>query len=71
MSLVVLEAGAHVTGEEIFAHCATALAAWQVPDDVLCVEAIPLTSTGKMDKKAARAEPESRGYLLSGFRKGG
>lgn len=68
--LVVPEAGADVSGEEILAHCALAFAAWQVPDDVLCVESIPLTSTGKMNKKAVRAELKSRGYLLPSLREG-
>ena len=68
VALVVVETGAHVTDEEIRAHCAAAFAAWQVPDDVLCVGSIPLTSTGKMDKKAVRAELESRGYLLPDLR---
>lgn len=31
------------------------LARWQLPDDVLVVDALPLTATGKIDKKALRA----------------
>ncbi len=31
------------------------LPAWQTPDDVIFVEALPLTATGKIDKKALRA----------------
>jgi fatty-acyl-CoA synthase len=31
------------------------LAKWQLPDDVLFVEDIPLGATGKIDKKVLRA----------------
>ena len=43
-------------------------AKWQLPDDVLFVETIPLTSTGKMDKKTVRAHLDSRGYELPDLR---
>ena len=38
-----------------------------LPDDVLFVESIPLTSTGKMDKKAVRADLAESGYTLPGL----
>ena len=34
------------------------------PDDVLFVDSIPLTATGKMDKKVVRAQLEADGYKL-------
>ena len=52
--------------EAVLAHCATAFAKWQLPDDVLLVEALPLTSTGKLDKKVIRADLQSRGLQASG-----
>jgi fatty-acyl-CoA synthase len=64
IALVVLSTGARVTVEEIKAHCSTAFAKWQLPDDVLFVESIPLTSTGKLDKKLIRSNLTDSGYRL-------
>jgi non-ribosomal peptide synthetase component E (peptide arylation enzyme) len=36
----------------------------------LFVDEIPLTSTGKMDKKIVRADLEERGYTLPDLRDG-
>lgn len=66
--LCVLSEGAEVTAEEVIAHCATAFAKWQLPDDVLFVDSIPLTSTGKMDKKVVRADLDAKGYVLPDLR---
>jgi fatty-acyl-CoA synthase len=68
VALVVLKPGATVAKEDILAHCATHFAKWQLPDDVLYVESIPLTSTGKMDKKVVRANLEKQGYKLPDLR---
>ena len=68
MALVVLDPGAEVTAEAIIEHCGTAFAKWQLPDDVLFVDRIPLTSTGKMDKKVVRADLEAQGYELPDLR---
>ena len=40
-----------MTRELIIEHCSEIFAKWQLPDDVVFVEEIPLTSTGKIDKK--------------------
>jgi acyl-CoA synthetase (AMP-forming)/AMP-acid ligase II len=66
--LVVLAEGAQVTKEAIIEHCAKKFAKWQLPDDVLFVDSIPLTSTGKMDKKVVRADLEAQGYQLPDLR---
>ncbi|MGD8416847.1 MAG: long-chain fatty acid--CoA ligase [Pseudomonadales bacterium] len=66
--LCVLADGANVTKEAILEHCATKFAKWQLPDDVLFVDSIPLTSTGKMDKKVVRADLEAKGYVLPDLR---
>ena len=58
-----------VNGETILAHCATAYAKWQLPDDILFVDGVPLTSTGKMDKKIVRADLADRGYVLPDLRR--
>ena len=64
VALVVLKPGAEVTREVICEHLGKTFAKWQLPDDVLFVDSIPLTSTGKMDKKVVRADLEGRGYQL-------
>ena len=66
--LAVLEPGRQLSLEEVRAHCAKAFAKWQLPDDLLRVSEIPLTSTGKMDKKAVRADLRRQGYLLPDLR---
>jgi fatty-acyl-CoA synthase len=64
VALLVLEPGADVNKQTVLDHCATIFAKWQLPDDVLYVDTIPLTSTGKMDKKVVRADLEAKGYQL-------
>lgn len=53
--LVVVKAkDADPTKEAILAHLATRLAKWQLPDDIVFVESLPLTATGKVSKKDLR-----------------
>jgi fatty-acyl-CoA synthase len=53
--LVVVKApGADPTKQQILDHVATRLARWQVPDDVVFVDSLPLTATGKVSKKDLR-----------------
>ena len=68
VALVVLDAGASVGVKRILDHCAEAFARWQLPDDVLFVDGVPLTSTGKMDKKVVRADLAAQGYQLPDLR---
>ena len=68
VALVVLGDGASVTAEQVLEHCSTAFAKWQLPDEVLFVDSIPLTSTGKMDKKVVRAQLDADGYQLPDLR---
>ncbi len=68
VALVVLNAGAEIPPQAILDHCATRFAKWQLPDDVLFVDGIPLTSTGKMDKKVVRADLEAKKYVLPDLR---
>ena len=60
--------GGDVNAKQVIEHCAKQFAKWQLPDDVLFVDTIPLTSTGKMDKKTVRAHLDSRGYELPDLR---
>ena len=68
VALIVLDPGAEVSEQAVLDHCATAFAKWQLPDEVLYIDSIPLTSTGKMDKKVVRADLEEKGYQLPDLR---
>ena len=64
VALVKMAEGKQLDKEAVLKHCATIFAKWQLPDDVIVTDAIPLTSTGKIDKKAIRAQLEADGYKL-------
>jgi 3-(methylthio)propionyl---CoA ligase len=64
VALVIKKPGADLSVEQVLKHCESKFAKWQLPDDVLFVDAIPLTSTGKMDKKVVRAKLDQDGYKL-------
>ena len=51
---VVKKPGAEVTREELIAFYEGKTAKWQIPDDVVFVEVIPLGATGKMQKMKLR-----------------
>jgi len=68
VALVILDEGAGVDADQVLAHCATRFAKWQLPDDVLFVDDIPLTGTGKMDKKRVRGNLDAQGYVLPDLR---
>ena len=68
VALVVVESGASIKENELKQHCLQKFAKWQVPDDVLFVDSIPLTSTGKLDKKSVRANLKKEGYVLPDLR---
>ena len=69
VALVVLASESAVEASQVVEHCATRFAKWQLPDDVLFIETIPLTSTGKMNKKVVRANLKEQGYVLPDLRK--
>ena len=68
VAVVVKSGDEEMTAAEIIAHCATTFAKWQLPDDVVFVESIPLTTTGKLDKKLVRAALQEDGYCLPDLR---
>ena len=68
VALVVRSPGAEVSADEVRRHCAARFAKWQLPDDILFCDGLPLTSTGKIDKKAVRAGLAEEGYLLPELR---
>jgi fatty-acyl-CoA synthase len=62
---VVKKPGAEVTREELLAFYEGKTAKWQIPDDVIFVEAIPIGATGKMLK--TRLRDQLQGYKLPGL----
>ncbi len=58
------EAFAQTTSAEILAHFEGRIAKWQVPDDVVFVDSIPLGATGKMQKNKLREQ--FKGHALPG-----
>ncbi len=52
--VVVPEAGKHPAKSELMAAMSEHFAKWQLPDDVVFVEALPLTATGKVSKLTLR-----------------
>ncbi len=61
---VVKKPGTEVTREELLGFYEGKTAKWQIPDDVVFVEAIPLGATGKMLK--TRLREQLKGYKLPG-----
>ena len=68
IAIVVRAPGAGIGEQEIQQHCLALFAKWQAPDEVLFRDEIPLTSTGKIDKKTIRAALQSEGYTLPDLR---
>ncbi|WP_272971702.1 3-(methylthio)propionyl-CoA ligase [Comamonas terrigena] len=62
---VAKKAGAEVSREELLAFFDGKTAKWQIPDDVVFVDAIPLGATGKMLKTKLREQ--LAGYKLPGL----
>jgi len=60
--VVTLKPAAQATREELLAFYQGKIAKWQVPDDVVFVDAIPLGATGKMLK--TRLREQLAGYQL-------
>ncbi len=68
VALVIMNEGHELDPEAVLRHCAGAFAKWQLPDEVIPTDSIPLTSTGKIDKKAIRARLAEEGYRLPDLR---
>jgi fatty-acyl-CoA synthase len=58
IALVVLhdDLDSSIEGKDIEEHLSKRFAKWQVPEKILFVDTIPMTSVGKIDKKVIRAE---------------
>ena len=53
---VVKKPGAEVSRDELISFCEGKIAKWQIPDDVVFVESIPLGATGKILKTQLREQ---------------
>jgi len=62
---VVRKPDAELTRDGLLAFYEGKIAKWQIPDDVVFVEAIPLGATGKMQKSKLREQ--LKGYKLPGL----
>ncbi len=56
MMAVTVADGASITTEEMHAHLTGQVAKWWLPDDVVIVDEIPHTATGKISKKDLREQ---------------
>ena len=63
--VVVKKPGAEVTREELLKFYEGKTAKWQIPDDAVFVDAIPLGATGKMLK--TRLREQLKDYKLPGL----
>lgn len=54
LACVVVKPDSSLTGQEVLDHLQSRVAAWQLPDDVVFIDAVPKTSVGKFDKKVLR-----------------
>ncbi len=54
--VVMKKPGAQATAADILAHFDGRIAKWQIPDDVVFVEGIPLGATGKIQKNKLREQ---------------
>ena len=54
MLVVVTHEAAGVSAEEIRSFLKTRVAGWSIPDEIVFVEELPHTATGKVNKRALR-----------------
>jgi hypothetical protein len=66
--VVMKKPGTEVTRDDILAFYDGKIAKWQIPDDVVFVDAIPLGATGKMQKNKLRELLVVHGVQLSTYR---
>jgi 3-(methylthio)propionyl---CoA ligase len=54
--IVELRKGRHITDEDLLGSLRARVPNWWLPDAIVRVEAMPLATTGKIDKTRLRAE---------------
>jgi fatty-acyl-CoA synthase len=68
VALVILDGSSEISTQQVIEHCGSEFAKWQLPDDVIFVDKLPMTGTGKLDKKVIRADLTQQGYQLPDLR---
>ena len=68
VAMVIMAAGETLDQAAVIEHCSQIFAKWQLPDEVIAVESLPLGPTGKIEKKTIRANLEKEGYQLPDLR---
>ena len=72
VAVLTMDDGSTSAGDEltqrVVQHCAKVFAKYELPDEVLVWAELPLTATGKLDKKNVRAKLEAEGYVLPDLR---
>ena len=58
-AFVVLESGEVLTAREIEDFCRQRLAPFKIPSVIEFVEALPMTSLGKIEKRVLREQPDT------------
>ncbi|GMQ92919.1 MAG: 3-(methylthio)propionyl-CoA ligase [Acidimicrobiia bacterium] len=58
-AFVVLREGSTLTSDEVKTFLEPRIAHWWMPDEIIFIDEIPKTGTGKFDKKVVRAEYEN------------
>jgi non-ribosomal peptide synthetase component E (peptide arylation enzyme) len=67
--VITLEKGKTVTLAGVREMCEkSGMARYQLPDDIVVWEALPLTGTGKLSKKGIRERLDKEKYLLPSLR---
>jgi long-chain acyl-CoA synthetase len=56
-AFVSLRAGAHATTEVLIAHCKERMAAYKYPRQVVIIDELPKTVTGKILRRELRDQP--------------
>lgn len=68
VAMVIMAAGEVLDQAAVIKHCSQIFAKWQLPDEVIAVENLPLGPTGKIEKKTIRANLKKEGYQLPDLR---
>jgi fatty-acyl-CoA synthase len=68
VALVIMAEGQSLNQAAVIEHCSKVFAKWQLPDEVIAVESLPLGPTGKIEKKTIRANMDKEGYKLPDLR---
>jgi len=68
VAIVIMAAGEILDQVAVIEHCSKMFAKWQLPDEVIAVESLPLGPTGKIEKKTIRANLKKEGYQLPDLR---